>query len=296
MALISNIQKFCTHDGEGIRTTVFLKGCPLRCIWCHNPENLKKNNEILFTESRCIYCGECVEVCENKAHEINGDGHIFIKDRCNSCMECTKVCPSNCIEAVAKEMTSEQVIKEVLKDKAFFGDNGGITLSGGEPLMQQTFAIDLLKRAKENGITTAIETCGFFNGDIIEEVVKYTDMFLWDIKETDTEKHISFTGQSDKMILTNLFTVDKYDVKILLRFVIVKTINLNEENLKRISDIYKRLNNCIGVELLAYHAYGGSKNSQLGYSDNGNKEWMPSCEDMENARLLLKSFGVPVIY
>lgn len=294
MALITNIQRFCTHDGEGIRTTVFFKGCPLKCAWCHNPENIKIRNEILIDPGNCIYCRMCGKVCSTNAH-VFGEMHVFEKGRCTGCMKCAGVCPSKGIEPAAKEMTVDEVLKEVLKDRVFYGDKGGITLSGGEPLMFPDFAIELLRRCKEECITTCVETCGYFSSDIIPELTKVSDMFLFDLKDGNTERHLSCTGVSNEKILYNLYEIDKHDASIILRCIMVKEVNMDNNHYDYITKVFNSLQNVKGVELLPYHPYGGSKNRRLGYSDNGRVSWVPDASDLKEVKDYLAGKGVNIL-
>ena len=295
MALVTNIQRFSTHDGDGIRTTVFFKGCPLNCAWCHNPENIKPYNEIFYVKASCMHCRMCEQVCKNHAHAFTDTDHIYVKENCKLCLRCAEVCPTKALEIVSKEMTVDEVLTEVLKDKVFFGKEGGITLSGGEPLIYSDFALELLTKAKEAGITTCVETCGYFDSEIIPSLVRVTDMFLYDIKDGDEERHIKYTGKGYERILNNLFLIDKYNGKIILRCIMVKGANMDKTHYDFIAEIYRKLKNGKGVELLPYHAYGGSKNQQLGYSDNGNEEWVPRKEEIEEVKRYLIGKGVTII-
>lgn len=294
MALITNIQRFCTHDGEGIRTTVFFKGCPLKCLWCHNPENINVKNEIMFNADNCIYCRLCESVCCTDSHLFNSE-HEYVKDTCIGCMKCAEVCPAKAIESVSREMTVDEVLSEVLKDRIFYGEKGGITLSGGEPLIYPHFAIELLKRSREAGITTCVETCGYFNSDIIPELTKVIDMFLFDLKDGNIERHTKHTGVSIDKIISNLYEIDKYDSSIILRCIMVKGINMDKFHFDFIAQVFNGLKHVKGVELLPYHAYGGSKNNKLGYKDNGNVEWIPADSDILDAKEYLESKGVKII-
>lgn len=272
--LVTNIQKFSVHDGPGIRTTVFFKGCPLDCVWCHNPETKQFKNQLLYIENLCIGCGLCVDACKNEAH-VFAPAHVWNASKCNRCMECVKVCPAKAVEAAGKNMTAEEIITEVMKDKAFYSGHGGITLSGGEPLMHIEACVEILKLAKAENIHTAIETSGFFDMQYIDELIPWIDLFLWDYKDTSLARHIDNTGVSNEKILNNLVRLDQYKTKIILRCIMVKGINMDAENVDGIIKTYHRLKHCIGVELLQYHVYGGSKNQQLGLLDNGNTDWIP---------------------
>ena len=201
---VFNIQKFSVNDGPGIRTTVFLKGCPLKCIWCHNPESQMRDKELMYNASKCVSCRLCESKCKNGAHVFNGTEHVFAREKCISCGECC-ICPSSALEIAGEIKTSEQVISEVLKDKVFYDNsNGGMTLSGGEPMYQFEFAKELLISARENMIHTAIETCGFAPGEHYSEIVPLVDLFLFDYKESSPEKHREYTGVSNELILKNL--------------------------------------------------------------------------------------------
>lgn len=288
---VTKIQRFSTHDGPGIRTTVFLKGCPLRCIWCHNPEAQSCRQQIFYTPSNCIWCSACMSACPNGAHLLNADGtHLFDVKKCTGCLNCAKVCPSNAIEPVSKLMTCEEIFNTVIKDMAFYGDIGGLTLSGGEPLMHPEGCFELLMRAKDTGITTAIETSGYFDSAYIHRLAEVVDLFLWDFKDGNAQRHKKNTGVTNEKILQNLFLLDKKATKILLRCIMVKGINMDDSNLEAIARTAVRLEHCVGVELLPYHAYGGSKNKQMGYEENGNKDWVPSAQDLKNAKEKLLEF------
>jgi pyruvate formate lyase activating enzyme len=286
---VTNIQRFSTHDGPGVRTTVFLKGCPLRCKWCHNPETQSCRQQIFYTSKNCIGCSECVKVCPTGALFFDEVGtHRFNVLKCTGCLNCTTVCPAKAVEPVSKWMTVEEIFDVVLKDKVFYGAAGGMTLSGGEPLLHAEGCLELLKLARENGISTAIETSGYFDEAYIEPLTKLTDLFLWDFKDGNLQRHVETTGVSNEKILHNLFLTDEKDTRILLRSTIVKGINMDDNHLHEIAKIVSRLKHCIGVELLPYHAYGGSKNEQLGYEDNGRQDWIPTADEMRIYRERLR--------
>lgn len=216
--MLFNIQKFCTQDGPGIRTTVFLKGCPLHCLWCHNPESQSGGMENMI----------------------------------------------NPFETVGYEMTVDEVIEEVLKDKAFYDNSGGgLTLSGGEPLYQSAFCLELLKKAKENGLHVCVETCGFVGKHILEQTAKFVDIYLFDYKETNAWKHKEFTGKDNKQILENLRYLDEAGKKIILRCPIIPNCNDREEHLEGIAYIANSLENLAGIEIEPYHTLGTEKYKRL---------------------------------
>ncbi len=198
------------------------------------------------------------------------------------------------IEHVGREMSIGEIMETVTRDRAFYGDTGGITLSGGEPMFQPDSCIGLLHAAKERGLSTAIETCGYFSDEYIEQITEVTDFFLWDFKGGISEQHRKYTGVGNEKILHNLLLTDISAKHIILRCIMVHGVNMDEDNLKSVSDIFHKLYHCDGVELIPYHTYGGSKAEQLGGKDNGNTAWIPTAEDMENVKDTLIRFGVNV--
>ena len=192
---ITKIQRFSTHDGPGIRTTVFMKGCPLRCKWCHNPETQLLRNQVFYTPQKCIGCAECIKVCKNGAHKMDEEyGHVFNSTLCIGCLKCARVCPTQALESTSCDMSVSEIMDIVMKDYAFYSDKGGITLSGGEPMLHAEECLELLSLSKKSGISTAIETCGYFDENYIEQIAKVTDLFLWDFKDGNTNRHKENTG------------------------------------------------------------------------------------------------------
>lgn len=289
---VTQIQRFCVHDGPGIRTTVFLKGCPLHCAWCHNPETQAVRPQILYTDTLCIHCGACASVCPEDAHRLTESGHLFDVSLCRGCLSCAKVCPSTAIEGVGNPISVSDLIKEIKKDRAFYGTEGGLTLSGGEPLLHKEAALALLRAAKEEGIHTAVETCGFFDGEHIEEIVEAVDLFLWDFKDSDPVRHEQNTGVRPEKIWDNMRKADALGGKIRLRCLLIRGINTNEDHYQAIVKMAQSLKHCQGIDLLQYHAFGGSKMKRLGFEDNGHKEWIPTEEDVQKAKNIVDKYRV----
>ena len=263
--LVFDIQKFSIHDGPGIRTTVFLKGCPLRCAWCHNPESKDTGVELSFLPDKCIGCGFCFKVCPNGCHVMENDKHVLLRDRCDECGKCTEECYSQALEMVGKKMDVGEVLAEVLKDKPFYDTSGGgMTISGGEPLAQAQFTRDLLFSAKEEGLHTCIETSGQGKSANLREMIPLVDIFLFDYKATSPEIHREYVGTDNNLILENLKILDDVGAEIFLRCPMVPDINADDEHLHGIADIANRHAGIKQIDILPYHPLGISKSEKIG--------------------------------
>lgn len=286
--LVSDIQRFCTHDGPGIRTVVFLKGCPLDCAWCHNPESKRPHKELLYNPQLCIGCGNCVSACRKDSHTLVEGVHEFDRSKCRLSLLCADQCYSGALEAVGKEMSVGEVMAEVMKDRIFYEKSGGgLTVSGGEPMAQFEFTRSLLESAGSGGIHTGMETCGYGPAERFREIVPLVDLFLWDIKDTDEARHRAYTGVALGPILENLRLVDAAGGKTILRCLLIPEVNLREEHLDAIASLYRSLVNCIGVELLAYHPFGVSKSARLGVEPTDASFTEPTEDEMTAARAYL---------
>lgn len=291
---ISEIQRFCMHDGPGVRTTVFLKGCPLRCEWCHNPETQKKRSELLFYKAKCIECGACASVCPSSVHSFEG-GHTLNREKCARCFRCAEVCPAFALDVSGKDMSVSEILEAVMRDRAFYGELGGLTLSGGEPFGGGDAVIDLLSETRAKGMSTAVETCGYADPELLAASVPFVDLYLYDVKDTDSKRHKRYTGVSNEKIIDNLFLLDSLGARIRLRCILVNRVNTDKSHYMKVAEIAGRLHNLEGVELIPYHAYGGGKATFIGLCDNGREEWIPTEKQINEAREIIGSFGISLL-
>ncbi|MBE6731164.1 MAG: glycyl-radical enzyme activating protein [Ruminococcaceae bacterium] len=283
---IFNVQRFSIHDGPGIRTTVFLKGCPLHCVWCHNPESHINKPEIMLEKDKCVNCGACVMACTAGVHKIEMGVHILDNKKCIGCKSCAEICPAAALELCGYEESAEAVLETVLRDKAFYRKEGGLTVSGGEPLSQSEFTLELLKMAKEAGITTCIETSGYGKWENLEKLIPYTDLFLYDFKIADSSLHKKYTGVDNTLIIENLKNLDKMGAKTVLRCPIIPDINDNKEHFDGILKLSNELENITEINLEPYHPLGISKLERLNKDClYDNKEFM----DKEKLKSLAES-------
>ncbi len=278
---VLNIQRFCTSDGPGIRTTVFMKGCPLRCLWCHNPESQRSVPELAFDADKCVNCMRCIQRCENGCHTQKDHIHKYIGDDCTACGKCTSpLCSA--LELFGYETDAHAIISEVMKDVPFYkSSGGGLTLSGGEPLAQPNLACEILKLAKENGIHTAVETCGYADNETVLRVAELTDLFLFDLKETDRKRHKELTGVDNGLILDNLRLLNAKCKQIVLRCPIIPTLNDREDHVSAIAELVNSLPCILRVEIAPYHTFGIPKYARLGRSYKIGSIAPPSDSDID---------------
>lgn len=289
VGLIFDIKHFAVHDGDGIRTTVFFSGCPLRCVWCHNPEGLEKSYS--FVKSKCVMCGECAAVCLNDVHVFKNGEHAVLRDKCVFCRKCEKVCLGGAIRIYGKKMTAKSVFEEIAADKPFYSSSGGgVTLSGGECLCQPDFCAELLKKCKESGINTAVDTCGYVRKQTLDKVIPFTDTFLYDIKAFNEETHIRATGVSNRLIFENIKYLDEYGCRIEVRIPLVPEYNPDE--IEDIGRFLKKLKNIAAVRVLPYHGFIESKYEAIGKTNPKLPAKAPTKEQVERAKETLKSFGL----
>lgn len=292
---VFDINKFSLHDGPGIRTTVFLKGCSLHCWWCHNPESQHPYAELLLRPELCIRCGACVTECPQGAIQRNGTGFITDRALCERCGTCIGACMADAREMVGREMTVEQVMDEVLRDVPFYDESGGgVTFSGGEPLLQGEFLLDLLRACKAHDLHTAVDTCGFASAATLDRMRLYVDLFLYDLKVMDDQRHREVTGASNKLILANLRRLSDHGHAIIVRVPVVPGINDDEDNLRQIGALLSGLPGIRRVDLLAYHKLGMDKYERQGRTNPMPETEPPSEEHMATLKHLLESYGLEV--
>lgn len=289
---VTDIQKGCTHDGPGLRTTVFLKGCPLHCRWCHNPETQHKGKETYYRPDKCIGCFRCVEVCPAGIHSSQDGMHLYDPQGCIRCMACSEACPGGAMEAVSKTMELEDVVNEVLSDRVFYRRRGGLTVSGGEPTLQREGLLALLDAVKAEGIHTCLETCGYFPESLVPALAERVDLFLFDVKDTDNARHLENTGVELSRILYNLQLLDRCGAKTVLRCILIPEVNLLDGHAQSLAELYRSLSHCQYIELLPYHPYGLSKSEQLGREDVRYRQ--PEQAELEHFARILTSAGIPV--
>lgn len=291
---IFDIKHFAVHDGPGIRTTVFLKGCPLKCVWCHNPESISNKKQLGYIEHKCVNCGRCTLVCPNGAHYMDENNvHKFNREKCMLCGLCVDACYGKNLILYGKNATVDEIIDELLEDKDFYdSSNGGVTLSGGECLLQPSFCAELLERLKKEGIHTAVDTCGFVSKDALDKVMPHTDLFLYDMKAFDEDVHIKCTGQSNKIILENLRYLDQNNQKIEIRIPFVPQYNDNQ--MEKIGTFLATLKNIVGVRILPYHNFAGTKYKSLDM-ENTLPPRLPDNDELEMAKEAISKSGLKVL-
>ncbi len=263
--LVFEIQRYSVNDGPGIRTTIFFKGCPLRCLWCDNPESQEPFPQLFFFESECDRCYRCAQVCPTEATTISSEGLIKIdRERCQACGACVKACPSQARVIVGKRMTVEKVMEIIKKDRSFYQNSGGgVTASGGEPTCQPDFLLQLFRGCQEYGIDTALETCGYVNWEVLEPILEYVDLVLFDIKHIDPTKHKELTGVSNRLILGNVMRIAHKGTPVIIRVPLIPGYNDAVENVKALGQFMAE-KGLTRVDLLPYHALGENKYQRLG--------------------------------
>lgn len=279
---VFQIQRFSVDDGPGIRTTVFLKGCPLRCVWCHNPESFSRNPQLRWYEAKCTLCGRCARVCPQGVHEISSRGHLVHREQCLSCGKCVKVCAADALELLGYRTTAQDVMKEVLRDRPYYeASGGGLTVSGGEPTCQPEFLLELLRLAKAENLHTCVETCGMASWEVLESLLPVTDLFLFDYKATGEENHIRFTGASNRPILANLEKLSEAGARIVLRCPVIPGFNDTEEHFAAIRRLVRETKGITEAEVMPYHNIGAGKWKEIGL-DYTLQELAPASDEQRS--------------
>lgn len=295
LGLVFNIMRFSIHDGPGIRTTVFLKGCPLRCGWCHNPEGQSPRPEVIYFEERCIRCGDCVRACPEEALRL--DGRVITDPAlCQRRGECVEACSAGARELAGRWMSLPEVVAEVAKDEVFFEESGGgVTISGGEPLMQAAFVEQLLEACHARGIHAVLDTCGFADPSVVRRISEWVDLFLYDLKLMDCEKHQRFTGVKNDLILANLKTLAEIGSNVIVRIPIIPGVNDEDTDIAAVSAFLTGVG-LRRIDLLPYHRIGSDKYNRLHLRYQGKDMAPPTAEHMQTiaARLSRDGFSVRI--
>lgn len=293
--MVFDIRKFSVHDGPGIRTTVFFKGCPLSCWWCHNPEAQSPAQELMLWPSRCVRCGECVPVCPQEAIEQYSGQIITDRERCIVCSTCTDTCVAEARELVGRRMTVEEVMEVVERDRAFYEESGGgVTFSGGEPLAQRAFLAALLRACRAAGFHTALDTTGYAPWKVIDSIREDVDLFLYDLKLMDNERHRQYTGVPNGLILHNLSALAERGHRIIVRVPVIPGINDDDENLNRLAEFVSSLPRVRRVDLLPYHAAANGKYERIDRVNRLPDMQPPSEERMEEIANILQQHHLQV--
>ena len=291
--IIFNIQKFSVHDGPGIRTTIFMKGCPLSCRWCSNAESMNPMPEPGIIVERCTGCGDCVDACPEKAMAVINGKVIIDRSLCNACGDCISLCPEEAITIYGRTVTVEEVLREVLKDRLFYsGSSGGVTVSGGEPLRQSEFVKELFRKCKQEGINTCLDTCGYASSKVLRDVLQFTDNVLFDLKHMDIDKHREFTGVENACIKENAEIVCESNADVLFRIPLIDGVNSSQDNIRRTAEFIKSLGDSKKVELLPYHRLGVGKYKMLGREYPGKNLETPDEATLEILKGIFTQHGI----
>lgn len=294
---IFNIQHYSIHDGPGIRTNIFLKGCPLRCLWCQNPESQSLKDQLMFYPDKCTGCGTCVNICPGSAVKLIDCHAKTDRKLCKGCGKCVKACVHEARSIMGKEISAGEAFSQVEQDKLFYDTSGGgVTITGGEVLSQPSFTRAILQLCKESNINTAIETCGYAKWEILKSVLEYTDLVLYDVKHMDTVEHKKCTGVGNELIISNLKRLsNELNIPVILRTPVVPGYNASKENINAMAKFIKEeIPTCIEVNLLPYHNLGEGKLSQLELENTNFKSFSPSDEEMMKLKEIVKGYGLMV--
>jgi pyruvate formate lyase activating enzyme len=299
MCLVSgtvfDISRYAIHDGPGIRTTVFFKGCPLSCWWCHNPESISREPQVSLRPGRCIQCGKCVEVCPNHAIALTGGAAATDPSLCRLCLECAKVCCADAREVVGRTATVDEVMAEIIKDTPFYDESGGgVTFSGGEPLLQPAFLLGLLDACGRLDIHRAVDTSGYADPELLHRVAEKTDLFLYDLKHMDPDVHKKYTGVGNELILANLQSLAATHAAIHVRLPLIPGVNDDQANVEKTAAFLRQLNHVERVDILPYHDVMNSKYRRFGRLYRLGRVPPPGTAQLEEVAGVLSSLGLRV--
>lgn len=293
--IIFDIKRYAIHDGPGIRTTVFMKGCPLACRWCHNPEGIHPAPFWTYRKDRCIRCGACVENCPQQALALEVQGIVSSGALCSRCFTCTEICPAEARQKVGRKVTAQELLGEIKKDIPFFDTSGGgVTFSGGEPLMQAEFLIASLKMCGGEHIHRVVDTTGHIDSETLMAVAAHTDLFLYDLKMMDSAKHEKYTGVTNRLILDNLKQLTRQGAGLIIRLPLIPGVNDDADNLDQTGAFLSRLQGIKKLDLLPYHDFQKSKYNRFGVDACGVDTKPPSGEMLSRVRKHLEGFGLEV--
>lgn len=285
------IKRYALHDGPNLRTTVFFKGCPLNCLWCHNPEGIDPAIKIISAKDKCVGCGDCVTGCPEQAISLTPGGPKRLKDNCIGCGACVDLCPALAHEATGTKMSLDQLLIEIEKDRIFFDQSGGgVTFSGGEPLSQPESLLALLQECGRREIHRAVDTSGFAPQKSIAAITEHTDLFLYDLKVMDDHRHRLYTGVSNTIIHDNLRYLSSTGAAIRIRIPLIDGINDDEENLRATGELVASCNTIEGIDLLPYHSSASAKYRKLGTANPGSRLQAPEGERIAECMRLLHEF------
>jgi len=294
-AIIFDIKRYAIHDGPGIRTTVFLKGCPLKCLWCHNPESWSEQPQLALRTARCIRCGRCLQACKNNAISLIEKSYITNPQNCTACGTCVDACPSAAREMIGKPFNINDLMKEIEKDVIFFDQSGGgVTFSGGEPLMHPEFLLEILKLCRHKEIHTCIDSACYAPQDILEKVAASADMFLCDLKHMQTFMHQRFTGVGNEIILQNISCLSTLNKTIIIRVPIIPGFNDDHKNIEAIGRYVVSLKGVMRIDILPYNPGGLEKSDRLIYEYDLMESKTPSPAQMEEIAQILRNQGLNV--